>query len=153
ERLGGERTVEWVSDVMEALSNCVHEHGGVLVDYVGDELMAMWGAPEQRADHARMAWQAGLAMLAPPPPLNERWQPILGEPMGIGIGINTGMARVGNVGSQRKMKYGPLGNTVNLGSRVQGATKYFKVRLLVTESTYKQIRAGSNSTFDARHLC
>jgi adenylate cyclase len=153
ERLGGARTVEWISAVMEALSNCVHELGGVLVDYVGDELMAMWGAPEQRADHARMACQAALAMLDQLPKLNESWQPILQEPMGIGIGINTGMARVGNVGSQRKMKYGPLGNTVNLGSRIQGATKYLKVRLLVTESTYRQLNAGPGSNFEGRRLC
>ncbi len=54
--------------------------------------------------------------------------------MGLGIGINTGVARVGNTGSQHKFKYGPLGNTVNLASRVQGATKYLKCRLLVTGS-------------------
>ena len=55
--------------------------------------------------------------------------------MGLGIGINTGMARVGNTGSRRKFKYGPLGDTVNVASRVQGASKYFKSSLLITRAT------------------
>src|SRR6185369_13956569 len=67
--------------------------------------------------------------------LNTRWQAMLKESIKIGIGINTGIARVGNTGSDRKFKYGPLGNTVNLASRVQGATKYLKSDLLVTAAT------------------
>ena len=59
--------------------------------------------------------------------------------MDLGIGINTGMARVGNTGSQHKFKYGPLGNTVNLASRVQGATKYLKCRLLITGATQAKL--------------
>ena len=55
--------------------------------------------------------------------------------MGFGIGVNTGMARVGNTGSRRKFKYGPLGDTVNVASRVQGASKYFKSSLLITRAT------------------
>ncbi|HZY87267.1 MAG TPA: adenylate/guanylate cyclase domain-containing protein, partial [Gemmataceae bacterium] len=77
QRLGPARTVEWVSDVMGALSDCVLARRGVLVDYVGDELMAMWGAPEEQPDHARLACQAALDMLALLPQLNERWQPVL----------------------------------------------------------------------------
>src|SRR5262249_18269633 len=71
EPLGAVRTVEWVSDVMEALSECVLAHNGVLVDYIGDELMAMWGAPEEQPDHARLACRAGLAMLDQLPQLND----------------------------------------------------------------------------------
>ncbi|HKI17521.1 MAG TPA: adenylate/guanylate cyclase domain-containing protein, partial [Isosphaeraceae bacterium] len=67
--------------------------------------------------------------------LNARWQERLGEPMAVGIGINTGMARVGNTGSSRKFKYGPLGDTVNVASRVQGSSKYFKANLLLTKAT------------------
>jgi adenylate cyclase len=69
------------------------------------------------------------------PRLNERWQAVLGQPFDLGIGISSGPVRAGNMGSNRKFKYGPLGNTVNLASRVQGATKYFKSRLIVTGAT------------------
>jgi adenylate cyclase len=130
------RVVEWISDVMGALSDCVRDNQGVLVDYIGDELMAMWGAPEERPDHARLACRAAMAMLDLVPELNERWAAGLGEAMDLGIGINTGRARVGNIGTRHKFKYGPLGNTVNLASRVQGVTKYLKARLLVTGATH-----------------
>jgi adenylate cyclase len=149
ERLGPARTVEWVRDVLGALSECVLAQRGVLVDYIGDELMAMWGAPEVQTDHARRACQAALDMLEQVPRLNERWQTVLGEPMALAIGVNTGEARVGNTGSPHKFKYGPLGNTVNLASRVQGATKYFHSPLLVTEFT----RAQLDEAFDCRRLC
>jgi adenylate cyclase len=149
ERLGPARTVEWVSDVLGVLSDCVLEQCGVLVDYIGDELMAMWGAPEQQRDHASRACRAALAMLEQIPDLNQRWQSVLGEPIALGIGINSGWARVGNTGSRHKFKYGPLGHPVNLASRVQGATKYFRSALLVTEFT----RAHLNEDFDTRRLC
>ena len=59
--------------------------------------------------------------------------------MAVGIGVNTGIARVGNTGSNRKFKYGPLGDTVNVASRVQGATKYFKSNLLITKATRERL--------------
>jgi len=149
ERLGAARTVDWISDVMDAISNCVRAEAGVLVDYVGDETFAMWGAPEEQPDHAERACRAALAMLEQLPILNERWQAELKEPLDLGIGINTGIARVGNVGSKHKFKYGPLGNTVNMASRVQGATKHAKCKLLITGAT--QAKLGSD--FLSRRLC
>jgi adenylate cyclase len=148
ERLGPVRTVEWVGDVMETLSECVLAEHGVLVDYLGDELIAMWGAPEPQPDQAERACRAALAMLERLDALNARWREVLGDPMDLGIGINTGRARVGNTGSRRKFKYGPLGNTVNLASRVQGATKYLKARLLITGTT----RARLDPDLPARRL-
>jgi adenylate cyclase len=149
ERLGPTGTVKWIGDVMGALSDCVLSSGGVVVDYIGDELMAMWGAPVAQPDHAQRACRAALSMLDLLPRLNERWQPILQEPMGLGVGINTGKARVGNVGTPQKFKYGALGNTINLASRVQGATKYLKARLLITQATREQLDEG----FITRRLC
>ncbi len=149
ERLGPVQTLEWIGDALETLSGCVRAEGGVLVDYIGDELMAMWGAPEEQPDHARRACRAALAMTARLPELNERWQAVLKEPMAIGVGVNTGPARVGNTGSQHKYKYGPLGNTVNLASRVQGATKYLKCKLLITGATQAKLDDG----FTSRRLC
>jgi adenylate cyclase len=149
ERLGPEGTVRWISQVMEMLSDCVLKHSGVLVDYIGDELLAMWGAPVPQREHAQLACLAALDMLKGLPAMNERWEKILGEPLSIGIGLNTGVARVGNTGSRQKFKYGPLGNTVNLASRVQGATKYLKCPLLMTAWT----QARLDESFRVRKLC
>jgi adenylate cyclase len=149
EKLGPAGTVEWVGSVMAALSECVLAHHGVLVDYIGDELLAMWGAPGEQPDHPRLACRAALDMLGRLPRLNESWQATLGRRTELGIGINTGVARVGNTGSPYKFKYGPLGNTVNLASRVQGATKYLRCRLLITGAT----QARLDDTFVTRRLC
>lgn len=149
ERLGPARTVSWINHVMGELSECVLAHQGVLVDYIGDELMAMWGAPGVQPDHAKLACRAALAMLESLPRLNEHWLSVLEEPMGLGIGVNTGLARVGNTGTQRKFKYGPLGSTVNLASRVQGANKFLKTLLLITEATHAQL----DPAFAQRRLC
>ena len=148
ERLGPSGTMTWISDTMATLSECVRARQGVLVDYIGDELIAMWGAPEAQPDHARLACSAALDMLKRLPELTERWRTQLQEPMGVGIGINTGVARVGNMGSPHKFKYGPLGNTVNLASRVQGATKYLKCPLLITGATQNRL----DDSFQPRRL-
>ncbi len=145
ERLGPAMTVEWLSDVMGTLSECVLVQRGVLVDYIGDELMAMWGAPAEQPDQACRAAAAALDMLGHLPGLNARWASVLGGPMGFGLGLNTGVARVGNTGSKRKFKYGPLGNSVNLASRVQGATKYLKAPVLVTRETHNRLGEGFSS--------
>lgn len=149
ERLGPAGTMDWIGDVMGELSDCVLAHTGVLVDYIGDELIAMWGAPVDQPDHATLAARAAVDMLAAVPRINERWAATLGETMDLGIGINSGVARVGNTGSRHKFKYGPLGNTVNLASRVQGATKYVRSRILVTDATRSRMGAG----FASRRVC
>jgi adenylate cyclase len=133
---------------MGALSEAVLAHQGVLVDYIGDELMAMWGAPSEQPEHAAMACRAALDMIARLPEMSKKWEPTLGEPLELGIGLNTGQAQVGNTGTARKFKYGPLGTTVNLASRVQGATKHFKARLLITEGT----RQAIDDSFATRRL-
>ncbi|MFI5458062.1 MAG: adenylate/guanylate cyclase domain-containing protein [Isosphaerales bacterium] len=132
-------TLEWINDVLSTLSGCVWKQQGVLVDYIGDELLAMWGAPEMQPDHAARACRSALEMIGCLPELDARWQGRLGEPMKVGVGINTGIARVGNTGSHRKFKYGPLGDTVNVASRVQGASKYFKSSLLITRATHDRL--------------
>jgi adenylate cyclase len=149
ERMGPAQTIHWVSEVLESLSECVLARQGVLVNYMGDELLAMWGAPEKQEDHACRACRAALEMRARLPELNARWQETVGEPIRIGIGINTGMACVGNMGSKRKFVYGPQGDTVNLASRVQGATRYLRSPILITGST----RECLDPSFSARRLC
>src|SRR5262249_50521122 len=151
QRMEPDQTVKWISDVMGELSDCVIAHEGTLVDYVGDEVMAMWRAPEPHTNHAQLACQAALDMLDKLPVLNERWQATLGLPMSFGIGLNSGDAHVGNTGTPRKFKYGPLGTTVNLASRVQGATKHLRSKLLLTKATYKELDTSLQER--ARRLC
>lgn len=149
ERLGPSQTVDWLGGVMGDFTTIVMDHGGVLVDYTGDELMAMWGAPTEQPDHAELACRAGLEIMRHLPVINEKWQPIVGAETEVGIGINSGEALVGNIGTQRKFKYGPLGTVVNIASRVQGATRFLKTPMLVTGATARQL-PGDLAT---RRLC
>ncbi len=139
QRLGAQKTCRLIRDMMEVLSEQIVAFDGVIVDYVGDGIMAMWNAPAQQGDHAMRACSAALAMLGELPGLNERWLAEAGEPLQLGIGINTGTAQVGNLGSTRKFKYGPNGHTVNLACRVQDATKSLGIPLLITASTFGQL--------------
>ncbi len=139
EDLGAAQTIAWCRDVLDRLSACVMAEDGVVVDYIGDGLMAMWGAPGDQSDHAARACRAALAILDELPGLNARWGPLLKGEMAVGMGINTGIAQVGNVGSRHKLKYGALGSTVNLASRVEGASKYFKCPVLITGETWARL--------------
>ena len=139
---GAALAVEWVCDVLSELSDCVAEYQGVLVDYSGDALEAMWGAPLATAKHASLACRAALRMRATLPAINQRWHHRLGETTDISIGIHSGEAQVGNIGSRRKYKYGALGTTVNLSSRIQGATKYVGQSVLVSNSTTLKAEPG-----------
>jgi adenylate cyclase len=148
EELGAQQTIAWCRDVLDRLSGCVMAEDGVVVDYIGDGLMAMWGAPGEQPDHAARACRTALAILNELPALNQKWSDLLKEEMALGMGINSGVAQVGNVGSRHKLKYGALGNTVNVASRVQGASKYFKCPVLLTGET--QSRLGDQ--FPTRRL-
>lgn len=148
-RIGPAQTMRWIQDTLGSLSQCVLDHQGVLVDYLGDELMAMWGAPHEQPDHAERACRAALDMTRLIPELNSRWESTLGEQFDIGVGLNTGIAHVGNSGSLHRFKYGPLGNTVNLASRLQGVTKYLKCRVIISGTTRKSL----DGSFAVRRLC
>lgn len=152
ERLGPGDTVRWLRAVMGDLSGIVIDNGGVLVDYAGDELMAMWGAPAEIPDHAERACLTAVEMLRRLPQLNDIWFDIIGARTNFGIGINSGRALVGNIGTDRKFKYGPLGNAVNLASRVQGVNKRLQTNLLITGATKDAL---SESAFPGciRHVC
>jgi adenylate cyclase len=139
ERLGARTTCDLVRDLMEALSDRVREWNGFIVDYAGDGLLAMWNAPLPQEDHVQRACRAALAMRAELPALNAKWQDIVGEPLRLGIGLNTGPAQVGNTGTKHLFRYGALGHTVNLASRVQGTTRDLDVSMLVTGSTRERL--------------
>lgn len=149
EQLPPAETVRWLGDIVGELSAAVVAEGGVVVDYAGDEVVAMWGAPTAQPDHPERATRAALKMLAALPALSERWADRTGQRCELGIGVSTGPALVGNIGSAHKFKYGALGNTVNLASRVQGLTKFLKLPLLVTADT----KDALGQDFIARRVC
>ena len=152
EKLGPAQTTRWLRGVMSVLAECVTENEGVLVDFAGDELMAMWGAPDDVPDHATRACNTAVAMLRCLPALSREWAPVTGAPTEIAIGVNSGRALVGHVGTPRKTKYGPLGDAVNIGSRVAGATQYLRTPLLVTEATRRALDEDWTAG-DVRRLC
>jgi adenylate cyclase len=137
ERIGASETYHLLSDILDRLTNQVMDHGGVVIDYYGDGLAAMWNAPADQPDHAALAARAALAMQTELPAINAAWAERLGREIRIGIGLNTGLSQVGNAGSKRRLKYGPRGHAVNLASRIEGATKVLGVSCLVTETTQR----------------
>lgn len=149
EHLGPRETFRMMQDVMDLQTTFIHEFDGVVVDYVGDGLLAMWNAPAEQPDHATRACRAVLSIMRELPKLNEKWNPSLPRNLQLGIGINTGSALVGNTGSKVKFKYGPMGSAVNLASRVEDATKQLGSPILITESTYRQL----DDSFATRRLC
>jgi adenylate cyclase len=149
ERLSASLTCELIREIMEHLTARVMESAGVVVDYIGDGLMAMWNAPVEQPDHAVQACRAAVAMRDGLPAVGRRWEGRLGRSFDVGIGLNSGTALVGNTGSHKKFKYGPLGHTVNLASRIEGATKHLGVGLLVSGSTHDRL----DNAFATRRLC
>jgi adenylate cyclase len=139
ESLGPECICSLVNDVMDAVTDRVREHLGVVVDYIGDGFIALWNAPADQPDHAAMACRAALAIQKDLPGIAARWADQMGRPLQVGIGINTGPVTVGNTGSSSRFKYGPLGHTVNLASRVEGSTKHFGVPVLITGAVRDRI--------------
>lgn len=139
ERLGPHETYRFLGDVMNRLTESIMSASGVIIDYYGDGLAAMWNAPTDQYNHAELACRAAHAMLEELPAINAAWRESLGQDLALGIGIHTGLARVGNAGTVRRIKYGPRGATVNLASRVEGATKRLGVPLLITDQTRRRL--------------
>jgi adenylate cyclase len=139
ETMGAEGIYAMMRDVMDALTQCVLDAGGAIINYAGDGMAAMWNAPLDQTDHAQRACRAALAMQAAMPALNDKWSAKAGMPLKVGIGINSGEALVGNAGSRHRIKYGPMGHSVNLASRVEGATKQLGVSILITGSSEQLI--------------
>ncbi|MEK7504440.1 MAG: adenylate/guanylate cyclase domain-containing protein, partial [Patescibacteria group bacterium] len=127
EKLEPEDLAKKLNDYLTRMTNIVFKYSGVLDKYIGDAVMAFWNAPIADADHALKACQTALEM-----------QEQAGE-FEIRIGINTGDMVVGNMGSQMRFDYSLLGDNVNLGSRLEGTNKEYGTKILISESTNKQI--------------
>jgi len=124
-----------LSEYYAVMTERIFANEGTLKEYVGDELMAIFGAPVEQADHARRACAAALDMKAHREALTREWASRGRPPLGARTGVNTGVMLVGNIGSRYRFSYGVLGDNVNLGSRLEGLNKEYGTEILIGDST------------------
>ena len=130
----------------------VYGRGGVVDKYIGDAIMAFWGAPDKHEDDALQSVLAGLDMIDAVGVFNER-QRSLGKPeFRIGVGINFGEVTVGNIGSERKMDYTVIGDAVNLASRMEGLTKTYRSEVLISQSVYEELLGSKIPDGESLHF-
>jgi adenylate cyclase len=140
EELGAENIVTLLNRYLTAQGERVIANGGVIDKYIGDAVMAFWGDPLDTPDHALRAVKAGLACQATLPALRPLLDELGVKAFDMRIGISSGPAVVGNMGSEERFSYTCMGDTVNLASRLEGANKAFGSRLMVAAPTYLMVR-------------
>ncbi|MFA5127394.1 MAG: adenylate/guanylate cyclase domain-containing protein [Patescibacteria group bacterium] len=138
------KLVEILNRYFSAMTEEVLSHKGVLDKYIGDAIMAFWGAPINDAEHAEHAMSAAVTMLKKLKKLNEEFAKENLAPINIGIGLYSGPAVVGNMGSELRLNYTAMGDTVNVASRLEGLNKEFKTQIIVGESTKNLIKTAYN---------
>jgi adenylate cyclase len=132
--------VQFLNTYLTHMTDKVFRHDGLLDKYIGDAVMAVYGAPIHRPDHAELACHTALEMMAALMQLQAEWRRT-GQPvLDIGIGINTGPMIVGNMGSQTRFDYTVIGDAVNLGSRIESMNKTYGTHILLSEYTYAHVR-------------
>ena len=141
EKLAPEDVVALLNPYLEAMSNVIYEHGGTIDKYEGDAIIAFFGEPVPFKDHAERALRASLDMRKALEKLRKQWEKE-GRPNQIemGIGINSGEAFVGLLGSAQRINYTVIGDNANLASRLQDLTKTYAWPILISESTYQQVK-------------
>jgi adenylate cyclase len=146
EALDAESLVEFMNEYFGTMTEEIFKHGGLVDKYIGDAIMALWGAPLTIPDHAVKACQAALDMAGRLESLQDAWRRIASAGhdgadrppsprLRIGVGINTGPMVVGNIGSQRRFNYTVMGDAVNLASRLEALNKAYGTRILIGENT------------------
>lgn len=141
EKLGPEELVALLNRYLTKMTDIVFKYNGMLDKYIGDAIMAVYGAPLPRPDHASLACKTAIDMLIELKQLQIEWQGQQLPVMDIGIGINTGPMIVGNMGSNskdlKKFNYTVIGDAVNLASRIEHLNKTYGSRILISEFTYQ----------------
>jgi adenylate cyclase len=132
--------VKLMNEYFTVMTAKVFEHRGSLDKYIGDAIMAVFGAPQAEPQHAALACRSALDMLRALQTLRESWRARGIPPIDIGVGINTGPMVVGNMGSASRFNYTVVGDAVNLASRIEHLNKEYGTNILISEYTYKVVK-------------
>jgi adenylate cyclase len=135
-----EDVVSQLNQLFTRMVQVVFDHQGTVDKFVGDMIMALYGAPLDDDDHAEHAVQTALAMIATLQQLNGEWAAAGKPQLDIGIGINTGDMIAGNVGSEAIMSYTVIGDAVNLGARLESLNKEYGTRIIISEATRERLK-------------
>ena len=138
EQMSPQELVNHLNVYLSAMTDVILDHRGTLDKYVGDEIMAFWGAPLPQENHALLACKAALRQLEVLKELNAEWP--IERRIEIGIGINSGIMTVGNMGSSGRMNYTLMGDNVNLGARLEGTNKLYRTSCIMSEYTFALVR-------------
>ena len=138
ESLDPEQLTLLMNEFLTPLTKVIHEQRGTIDKYMGDAIMAFWGAPLKDNHHAQHALNAAIKMVEALKPLNAKFAEKGWPAIKIGVGLNTGNMTVGNMGSSFRMAYTVMGDSVNLGSRLESLTKNYGVDIMVSEFTKAQ---------------
>lgn len=131
-----------LNEYFGALVPIIEENNGVLNKFVGDAMLVIFGEPKKSDSHALDAVRCGIRMLRKVKYLQEKWLDEGKPKIEIGIGISTGEAYIGNVGSKNRLEYTVLGDTVNTASRIENYNKVYKTNFLISESTYQKVKSS-----------
>jgi adenylate cyclase len=141
EHIAPELWLQQLNEYLTQMSAAVFEHDGYLDKFMGDGIMAVWNTFGRQEDHAAAAVAAGLRMLSRLEALNAAWQQMPDRtPLRIGIGVHTGEAIVGNVGSHERTQFTVIGDAVNTAARIEALTKEHGVAFIITEATADRTR-------------
>ena len=139
EKLTPEDLVHLLNEYLTVMTDLVFKYGGLLDKYMGDAIMAVFGAPINQPDHPVRCCKTALDMMAELKKLQKKWEDEGKPVLDIGIGINTGDMVVGNMGSKMRFDYTVMGDNVNLGSRLEGINKEYGTNIVISEYTYGKI--------------
>ena len=134
--------VKLMNNYLTPMTDIVLKNGGTVDKYMGDAIMAFWGAPIWQEDHHTRACKTALEMLKELSELQMAWEKAGIPKLDIGIGISTGRVTVGNMGSSTRFDYTVIGDTVNLGSRLEGLNKEYGTHIIVPKYTYEDVKEG-----------
>ncbi|MBW2973987.1 adenylate/guanylate cyclase domain-containing protein [Candidatus Woesearchaeota archaeon] len=140
EKLSPEKLVHILNEYLTAMTDIIMRHAGVVDKYIGDAIMAFWGAPMKQPNHAEMACSTSLDMIKKLLELQKKWAKEKFPEINIGIGLNTGHAVIGNMGSYERFDFTAMGDTINIGSRLEGLTKAYGVKIIASENTKKAVK-------------
>jgi len=139
EKLDAQELAALLNEYLTEMTQIVFRHNGTLDKYIGDAVMAFWGAPFEEPGHATNGCQAALEMIARLKEMQKKWRAEGRPVLDIGVGLSTGVASVGNMGSALRYGYTALGDTVNLSARLEGMNKDYGSHILLSETTYAQV--------------